>query len=123
MQWAEAAKKCCRKFWMIAIEHGCDWQESTGSDHISNPQRTVSEEPSGRKITMSDPKVVVPEESEEPKKKKGPHDPNEINPKLASDIHYWAEEFHVTGQQLHEAIRVHGTHVSKIREALKHHKH
>jgi hypothetical protein len=53
--------------------------------------------------------------------KKGPHDLNEINPKLASDIHYWAEEFHITGQQLHEAIRVHGTHVSKIREALRHH--
>ena len=42
---------------------------------------------------------------------------------MASDIHYWAEEFHVTGQVLHEAIRVHGTHVAKIREALKHHKH
>jgi hypothetical protein len=57
---------------------------------------------------------------QEPPKKKGPHDPNEINPKLASDIHYWAAEFHVTGQQLHEAIRVHGTHVDKIREAFKH---
>jgi len=63
----------------------------------------------------------VPEEREIPKTK-GPHNPNEINPKLASDIHYWAEELHVTGQQLHEAIRVHGTHVTKIREALKHHK-
>ncbi len=64
----------------------------------------------------------VPEE-QEVSKAKGPHDPNEINPKLASDIHYWATELHVTGQQLHEAIRVHGTHVAKIREALKHHKH
>ena len=70
---------------------------------------------------MSDVKAV-PEEQEAPKKK-GPHNPNEINPKIASDIHYWAEEFHVTGQQLHEAIRVHGTHVTKVREALKHHKH
>ena len=61
---------------------------------------------------------AAPEEHE-PSKKKGPHDPNEINPKLASDIHYWTTELHVTGQQLHEAIRVHGTHVSKIREALK----
>jgi len=60
------------------------------------------------------------EEHEQPKTK-GPHDPNEINPKLSSDIHYWAEEFKVTGQQLHEAIRVHGTHVNKVREALKHH--
>jgi Protein of unknown function (DUF3606) len=68
---------------------------------------------------MAEPKEV-PEGREVPKKK-GPHDVNEINPKLASDIHYWAEEFHITGQQLHEAIRVHGTHVSKIREALRHH--
>lgn len=71
--------------------------------------------------TMAEP-ILEPEEHEAPKKK-GPHDPDEINPKLASDIYYWAQEFHVTGQQLHEAIRVHGTHVVKIREALKGHKH
>ncbi len=64
----------------------------------------------------------TPDEQALPKAK-GPHDQNEINPKLSSDIHYWAEEFNVTGQQLHEAIRVHGTHVKKVREALKHHKH
>jgi hypothetical protein len=69
---------------------------------------------------MADAKEVL--EAQEIPKNKGPHDPNEINPKLASDIHYWAAEFHVTGQKLHEAIRVHGTHVAKIREALKHHK-
>ncbi len=69
---------------------------------------------------MSDSKPL-PEGRELPPKK-GPHDPNEINPKMASDIHYWAEELGVTGQQLHEAIRVHGTHVTKIREALIHHK-
>jgi hypothetical protein len=61
-------------------------------------------------------------EGQEVLTKKGPHNPNEINPKLASDIHYWAAEFGVTGQKLHEAIRVHGTHVANIREALKHHK-
>ena len=66
--------------------------------------------------------ISTPEE-QEVTKAKGPHDPNEINPKLASDIHYWAQEFGVTGQKLHDAIRVHGTHVSKIREALKSHKH
>jgi hypothetical protein len=71
---------------------------------------------------MLDP-TPVSEEQETPKAKAGPHNPNEINSKLASDIHYWAGEFHVSGQQLHEAIRVHGTHVNKIREALKHHKH
>jgi hypothetical protein len=50
-----------------------------------------------------------------------PHDPKEINPKMASDIAYWAKEFHVSGQVLHEAIRVHGTHVEKVRAALAHH--
>jgi hypothetical protein len=69
---------------------------------------------------MSD-QAATPEEPDVPKAK-GPHDPDEINPKLTSDIHYWAKEFHVTGQQLHEAIRVHGTHVKKVREALQHHK-
>jgi hypothetical protein len=51
----------------------------------------------------------------------GPHDPNEINPKMASDILYWAKHFGVTGQLLHEAIRVHGTKVEKVRAALEHH--
>ena len=53
---------------------------------------------------------------------KGPHDPNEITPKLASDIAYWSKEFGVTGQILHEAIRTHGTHVAKVRAALQSHK-
>ena len=51
----------------------------------------------------------------------GPHDPKEINPKMASDIAYWSKEFGVTGQILHEAIRTHGTHVDKIRAALASH--
>jgi hypothetical protein len=50
-----------------------------------------------------------------------PHDPKEINPKMASDIAYWSKEFHVTGDQLHEAIRTHGTHVEKVRAALHPH--
>lgn len=70
---------------------------------------------------MSDSKPL-PEGRELPPQK-GPQDPDEINPKISSDILYWSQEFKVTGQQLHEAIRVHGTHVSKVREALKHHKH
>ncbi len=52
---------------------------------------------------------------------KGPHDPKEIHPKMASDIAYWAKEFHVSGEQLHEAIRTHGTHVDKVRAALHPH--
>lgn len=52
---------------------------------------------------------------------KAPHDPEHINPKLASDIRYWAREFGVSGQVLHEAIRVHGTSVAKVRSALENH--
>jgi hypothetical protein len=37
---------------------------------------------------------------------------------MTSDIAYWAHEFSITGQELHEIIRVHGTHVDKIRAAL-----
>jgi Protein of unknown function (DUF3606) len=53
---------------------------------------------------------------------KGPHDPKEINPKMASDIAHWSKEFGVTGDQLHEAIRSHGTNVEKVRVALHPHK-
>ena len=49
----------------------------------------------------------------------GPSNLDEINPKIASDIHYWSREFGVTGEVLHEAIRVHGHHVAKVRAALK----
>ncbi|MGI4755371.1 MAG: DUF3606 domain-containing protein [Janthinobacterium lividum] len=49
----------------------------------------------------------------------GPSSTTEINPKVASDIHYWSKEFGVTGEVLHEAIRVHGTHVSKVKAALE----
>jgi hypothetical protein len=84
---------------------------------------------------MSHPDPARPHEHEEVEKskaraphaehvetEKGPHDPKEINPKMSSDIHYWAKEFGVTGDALHEAIRVHGTHVEKVRAALQHHK-
>lgn len=66
---------------------------------------------------MSHPDPARPHEHEEVEKskvrtahaehvepEKGPHDPKEINPKMSSDIHYWAKEFGVTGDQLHEAI-------------------
>ncbi len=63
------------------------------------------------------PKVHEPHPiHEEPTK--GPHDAREISPKLASDIAYWSKEFNVTGDQLHEAIRRHGTRVDKLRAAL-----
>ena len=83
---------------------------------------------------MSHPDPLRPHEHEEVEKsklrtahaehtepQKGPHDPKEINPKMSSDIAYWSKEFHVTSQVLHEAIRVHGSHVDKIRAALTHH--
>jgi hypothetical protein len=52
-----------------------------------------------------------------------PSHPAEINPKVASDIAYWSKEFGVTGQELHEAIRVHGTSVAKVRAELSAHHH
>ena len=51
----------------------------------------------------------------------GPSSPDEINPKVASDIHYWSKELGVTGDMLHETIRVHGTKVEKVRAALAGH--
>jgi Protein of unknown function (DUF3606) len=53
---------------------------------------------------------------------KAPHDPKEINPKMSSDIAYWSHEFGIDGTRLHELIRVHGTHVEKIRATLHPHK-
>ena len=56
---------------------------------------------------------------------KGPHDTGanpEINPKLASDIAYWAKARGASGETLHDAIRTHGTRVAKIRAALQSHK-
>ena len=52
---------------------------------------------------------------------KGPSSQTEINPKISSDIAYWAKELHVTSQVLHETIRSHGTKVDKVRAALSHH--
>ena len=48
----------------------------------------------------------------------GPSSETEINPKVASDILYWSKHFNVTGDELHEAIRVHGHHVAKVQAAL-----
>jgi hypothetical protein len=50
-----------------------------------------------------------------------PMDPNEIKPKIASDIAYWAKEFGVSHDLLHEAIRTHGIHISTLRTALAKH--
>jgi hypothetical protein len=50
---------------------------------------------------------------------KGPHDAKIINPKLSSDIAYWSKELGVSGDKLHEVMRSHGTHVDKVRAALR----
>ncbi len=73
---------------------------------------------------MSDANIIAKATIEEPKTEHGhkvPSSETEINPKLASDIHYWTKELGVTGQILHEAIRTHGNHVVKIRAALASH--
>jgi hypothetical protein len=62
---------------------------------------------------------AVPFEHPEPS---GPLDPHEINPNMAADIAYWSKALGVTGEQLHEAIRVHGTQVGKVCAALHTHK-
>jgi hypothetical protein len=69
-----------------------------------------------------DAKVHEPHAIQEDHTAKGPHNPKEINPKMASDIAYWSKEFGVTGDQLHALIRSHGTHVEKVRAALHSHK-
>ena len=69
-----------------------------------------------------DAKVHEPHALKEDHAAKGPHNPKEINPKMASDIAYWSKEFGVTGDQLHTLIRSHGTHVGKVRAALHSHK-
>jgi hypothetical protein len=51
-----------------------------------------------------------------------PHDPEHINPKLASDIRYWSAQLGVSGQVLHEAVRVHGTSLAKVRAAIEQHR-
>jgi hypothetical protein len=50
-----------------------------------------------------------------------PMDPDEIKPKVASDIAYWSKEFGVSPELLHEAIRTHGIHIVKLRAALAKH--
>ena len=71
---------------------------------------------------MSDPNIIATAAPIEHPEQTGPHNPDEINPKMASDIAYWAKALGVTGQQLHETIRVHGTHVGKVCAALHAHK-
>ena len=69
----------------------------------------------------NDSKTHEPHALHEEPATKGPHDPKEINPKLASDIAYWSKEFGVSGEKLHEVIRSHGTHVEKVRAAIQGH--
>ena len=77
------------------------------------------------KLKMSEhhdePKANAPHALHEEHVVKGPHDPKEINPKMASDIAYWSKEFGISGDKLHEVIRSHGTHVEKVRAALHAH--
>ncbi len=68
------------------------------------------------------PKAHEPHALHQDHPTKGPHNPKEINPKLASDIAYWSKHFGVSGEALHEAIRSHGTHPDKVRHALHPHK-
>ena len=72
--------------------------------------------------TIADPENPILADAAPIDHKPGPHNPKEINPKMSSDIAYWSHEFGITGERLHEIIRVHGTHVDKVRAALHSHK-
>jgi hypothetical protein len=86
------------------------WLEK-GSQRMSDPTRELG-------ITPTDFGTLPTLDESIPKE---PHDPERINPKISADIHYWANQFGVSGQVLHEAIRVHGNSVAKVRAALEHH--
>lgn len=74
----------------------------------------------GTKINMSDITASgVPSQHPE---QTGPPNPQEINPNNASEIAYWSKALGVTSEQLHEAIRVHGTQVGNVCAALHGHK-
>jgi hypothetical protein len=97
-----------------------------GEVYISDRRFAIKQgEPGMRNFAMSEhhdaPKSHEPHAQHEEHASKGPNNPKEINPKMASDIAYWSKEFGVTGDQLHESIRSHGTHVDKIRAALRSH--
>jgi hypothetical protein len=97
----------------------CDLRVHLNLPRTHQPSRNI------RRKRMSEhrdaPKVHEPHTIHE-EHAKGPHDLKEINPKMTSDIAFWSKEFGVTGEQLHEAIRSHGTHVEKVRAALHTHK-
>ena len=65
--------------------------------------------------------TAEPIEHDETAGHKVPMDPDEIKPKIASDIAYWSKEFHVSPELLHEAIRTHGIHIPTLRAALARH--
>jgi hypothetical protein len=85
-----------------------------------HPPHLVTEKHAERGINMSD--IIANALPIEHPEQTGPLDPHEINPKMASDIAYWSKALGVTGEQLHEAIRVHGTRVGKVCAALHTHK-
>lgn len=76
---------------------------------MSDPTRDIG-------IKPTDFDALRPLDDETPK---APHDPEHINPKLASDVRYWSAQLGVSGQVLHEAVRVHGTSVAKVRAAIE----
>ncbi len=92
-------------------------------EHIADPENPIlaSAEPIVNNTADPDPAFHDHDRHKGPHIK-GPHDPKEINPKMTSDIAYWSHEFGITGERLHELIRVHGTHVDKVRGALHSHK-
>jgi Protein of unknown function (DUF3606) len=76
---------------------------------MSDPTREMG-------IKPTDFDTLQPLDDEIPK---APHDAEHINPKLASDVRYWSAQLGVSGHVLHEAVRVHGTSIAKVRAAIE----
>ena len=97
------------------VRHHIHCGSNSGARAYSTSDPTREQHVPHIDIDALKPLETAPEHADVPKH---PHDPEHINPKLASDVRYWAQQFHVDGPTLHEVIRVHGTSVEKVRIAL-----
>jgi hypothetical protein len=91
-------------------------------EHVADPKDPILASPEPGGIDNANHTVDPDFDRHKGPHVKGPHDPKEVNPKMTSDIAYWSHEFGIDGTKLHELIRVHGTHVEKLRAALHSHK-
>jgi hypothetical protein len=106
--------------WIEDVTAGTLWKNRSAKAFIDDTPHLVRGKHAERGINLSD--IITSAVPIEHPEQTGSLDPREINPNMASDIAYWSKALSVTGEQLHEAIRVHGTHVGKVCAALHTHK-